>query len=100
MTDRPSTKLVYNAIRNYLVNELGIDQEKIQEILVSIVEPIVASWLRDETQQWAGRHGRTTIRRGWLYTVITDAVQTVVASQAAEIMRRTKVTVEIKGEST
>lgn len=92
-TPRPSVSVVHRAVRNYLVNELGISKAKV----VATVEPMVKAAVADLMGM---NYNTTGTGKRWIHDLIRSAIIDTVKTEVAQQVRtalshHTKVTVDV-----
>lgn len=92
-TQRPSRSVVHKAVRNYIVNELGISRAAIKGMIEPLVKAAVAELM-------GMNYNTTGTGKRWVHDLMREAIQLTVKTEVADQVRRalshhTKVTVDV-----
>lgn len=92
-TTLPSRAVVHKAIRNYIVNELGISKAAIKGMIEPLARAAVADLL-------GMNYNQSGIGRKWLHDLIQKTVTDIVKVEVAQVVRttltqHTKVSVDV-----
>lgn len=92
-TQRPSRSVVHKAVRNYIVNELGISQAAIKGMIEPLVKATVAELM-------GMNYNTTGTGKRWIHDLIREAITISVKAEVIDQVRKalshhTKVTVDV-----
>jgi hypothetical protein len=92
-TQRPSRSVVHKAVRNYIVNELGISRAAVK----GMIEPLVKAAVADLMGM---NYDTSGIGRKWVHDLIAETIRAAIKLAVIDAVRQclthhTKVTVDV-----